>query len=159
VNKRIILVGPTCSGKTYIKDKFREKGYKCDVSYTSREKREGEIEGVDYHFISKKSFEEAITTNEFYEYVEYEGNYYGTGIEEWETCDIFIMETDGIKKIKEEDLDDCLIMYVNTDNNIRLKRMNDRGWNYEKILTRLDQDRIKFKDFKSYDVEISSGTL
>ena len=39
MNKRIILCGPTCAGKTYIRDKFREKGYQIDVSYTSRQPR------------------------------------------------------------------------------------------------------------------------
>ena len=97
-----------------------------------------------------------MSKNLFYEWVKYDDNYYGTGIEEWRACDIFIMETDGVDKIKLKDINDCLIIYVNTPLESRLKRMYERGWPYEKILTRMDEDRKKFQDFKKYDLEIAS---
>lgn len=155
MNKRIILVGPTASGKTFLRKKFEDRGFKCDISYTSRESREGEINGVHYHFISKKAFEEAITTGEFYEWVEYNGNYYGTGIEEWEELPLFIMETEGIKHIKPEDRESCLIIYLNPPPQYRIKRMKEeRGWDNEEITKRLETDREKFRNFRDYDIII-----
>jgi guanylate kinase len=127
MNKRIILVGPTCSGKTFIRDKFREKGYKIDVSYTSRPPREGEKNGWDYNFIGDE-FPFRISQNEFYEYVQYGSYWYGTGMREWHSSEIFIMETDGIKHINTEDRKDSLVIYVNTPLVIRIKRMKERGW-------------------------------
>ena len=47
-------------------------------SYTSREPREGDIEGITYNFVSKEQFEEMIQNNEFYEYDIHHNNYYGT---------------------------------------------------------------------------------
>jgi guanylate kinase len=160
-HRRVILCGPTCSGKNFIREKFSQKGYTHDVSYTSREPRPGEINGIDYKFISKKAFEEAIVRNEFYEYVEYNGNYYGTGLDEWYEADVFIMETDGIKHIKPEDRKESLVIYVNTPYDIRLKRMRTRGWSEEKILERVKVDQDKFghnylDHFSDFDIEISS---
>jgi len=155
-HKRIILVGPSAAGKSFIKEKFISKGFKPEISYTSREPRDGEKDGVDYHFLTKFRFEERIHFNRFYEWVKYGDYYYGTGITQWEECEIFIMETDGVSKIKPEDRKDCLIIYVNTPFNTRLERMRKRGWSDEKILDRVHVDHIKFKDFKDYDLEISS---
>jgi len=155
-NKRIILVGASAAGKSYIKEKFRKKGFKCDVSYTSREPREGEVNGIDYKFISKESFEIRIDHNMFYEHVQYGGNYYGTGMEEWYDSDIFIMETDGISKIKLEDRGSCLIFYVNTPLEIRIKRMEERNWDPDKIVARIRVDKEKFNNFTDFDLEISS---
>ena len=48
------------------------------VSATTRSPREGEIDGVHYHFISRESFEQMIADGEMLEYTQYNGNYYGT---------------------------------------------------------------------------------
>lgn len=155
MNKRIILVGPSAAGKTFIRDKFKERGYSIDVSYTSREKRPGEEDGIDYKFISKEEFEKRIEQNLFYEYVSYNGNYYGTGLKEWNTSDIFVMESEGVTKIHTEDRKNCIIFYVNTPLSIRLERMKERGWDSEKILQRLKTDE-NFVNFNDYDLQISS---
>jgi guanylate kinase len=155
-NKRIILVGPTATGKNFIREAFQKKGYLIDVSYTTREPRENETEGIDYRFISKKRFLERINESFFYEYVKYGDNYYGTGNWEWNKASVFIMETDGINKIKTEDRTNCLIIYVNTLFDVRLKRMKERGWDMKEISERTKIDLIKFKDFKNYDIEICS---
>jgi guanylate kinase len=156
MSKRIILVGPTCAGKNFMRDKFQKAGYQADVSYTTRMPREGEKNTVDYNFISKNAFESMIEKIGFYEWVQYGGNYYGTGLKEWKWCDIFIMETDGIKHIKPEDRKNCLIIYVNTPVNRRILRMRERGWDNDKIYERILVDEKKFEDFTDFDVEISS---
>jgi guanylate kinase len=161
MNKRIILCGPAAGGKNFIRQKFVEKGYKADCSYTSREPRPGEVEGVDYKFITKADFRRRIEQNAFYEYVEYGDNLYGTGKSEWNNCDIFIMETDGIKHINEWDRKHCLVIYVNTPYDVRLKRMREREWDGKKIKDRVQVDMDKFGHsyldcFKDFDIEISS---
>jgi len=162
MHKRLILCGPTCAGKNFIRDKFIKKGYSADCSYTSREPRRGsmyvnsETDGIDYKFIGTPRFMEMIAERKFYEWVEYNGNFYGTGLDEWNQCDIFIMETDGIKHIEPKDRKDCLIIYINTPQSIRVKRMEERGWNEKTIHDRLFTDLKKFKDFKDFDFEIAS---
>lgn len=154
--KRVILVGPTASGKDFIKNKFKEKGFKVDVSYTTREPREGEVNGVDYNFLTKKQFQVRLDYEFMYECVSYGDDLYGTGLTEWNNCDIFIMETNGIGHIEPKDRKDCLIIYVNTPLDVRMKRMKERGWDNGKILERIKIDEKKFKDFKDYDFGISS---
>ena len=76
----VILSGVSGSGKDTIKKELikRMKNVVSLPSYTSRSPREGEEEGVQYHFISKEEFEEKIKNNEFYEYDLHHENYYGT---------------------------------------------------------------------------------
>ena len=155
-HKRIIFAGPTASGKTYIRNKFKEKGFINEVSYTSREPRPGEIDGIDYHFIPKDEFLKRLADGEFYEYTEYNGSHYATGIKEWNECEIFVMETDGLKTILQEDKVDCVFVYVDTPEEIRIQRMKERGWDMDRIISRIKTDDVKFKDFLDYDFKISS---
>jgi len=157
-HKRVILCGPSATGKNFIREAFQKKDYLIDVSYTTRSPRENEKEGTDYRFISEKRFIERINDSFFYEYVKYGDNYYGTGNWEWNKANVFIMETDGINKIKPEDRNDCLIIYINTPFDVRLKRMRERGWDHNKISERTKVDIEKFSNFKDYDIEISSMT-
>lgn len=157
MNRRIILVGPTCSGKTYLRNRFAMRGFRCDISYTSREMRPGEVDGVHYHFIHKKAFERKIKDGEFYEWVEYNGNYYGTGMKEWNELPLFIMETDGINHIKEEDRKHCFVIYIDTPEYERVKRMRkERRWSWEEVEKRLETDNRKFRGFRDYDLRITN---
>ena len=79
----IIISSPSGGGKgTLIKEVLRtvpDIGY--SVSVTTRTIRPGEVEGKDYHFVSKAEFEEFIEAGAFLEYAEVHGNYYGTAKE------------------------------------------------------------------------------
>ncbi len=156
MNKRIILVGPSCAGKTFLRQKLEKRGFHFDISYTSRTQRPEEINGVHYNFLSKKEFEEKIEKNYFYEYVQYNGDYYGTGMIEWKNSDGFIMETDGIKHINKEDRKNSFIIFLNPPLKIRTERMKkERKWNNKEIIVRILTDKNKFKDFSDYDLIIS----
>jgi len=154
--KRIIICGPCAAGKDFLKTRLKKKGYNVDVSYTTRLPREEEVNGVDYHFISEKEFMD--DSMEFYEYVKHGEYYYGTGLDEWKNCDVFIMETEGIKSINSEDRKDCLILYLNPSKDVRFERLwvNGRNWSYGKISDRFEIDDEKFKDFTDFDIEISN---
>jgi len=155
-HKRIILVGPAGSGKNFIREAFAKRGYTIDVSYTSRSAREGEVNGIDYAFIDASAFIEMVRNDEFYEYVQFGPSFYGTSKYSWEHADVFIMENEGIKKIKKKDRNDCVIIYVNTPYKVRLERMKARGWDNGKIWKRILADKAAFENFTDYDIEISS---
>ena len=76
----VILSGVSGAGKDTIKKELikRMENVISLPSYTSRSPREGEEEGVQYHFISKEEFVEKIKNEEFYEYDIHHNNYYGT---------------------------------------------------------------------------------
>lgn len=78
--KILIITGPSGSGKSTLCDKFTSKNpkFKRIVTYTTRNKRGGEIDGMDYHFIPKEEFDSKIEDGFFYEYSTVYGKSYGT---------------------------------------------------------------------------------
>ena len=75
-----ILSAPSGAGKTTLCSALMEhfKDMLYSVSYTTRNPRKGEIDGVDYHFISKDDFVIKIREDKWAEWAEVHGNYYGT---------------------------------------------------------------------------------
>ena len=76
----VVVSGPSGVGKGTIMRPFmeRNKNVKYSVSATTRAPREGEIDGVNYHFVTKEQFEKLIENDEMLEWARYGGNYYGT---------------------------------------------------------------------------------
>ena len=76
----IILSGPAGAGKGTLRKRLSGKipGMAYSVSCTTRERRPGEVEGQDYFFISKNDFAAMIMQDDFLEWAEVHGNYYGT---------------------------------------------------------------------------------
>ena len=80
-NIMVILSSPSGAGKTTITKKIQQKyqSFKISVSLTTRKPRPNEVDGVDYHFLSKSEFKKKINNNEFIEFEEvYGGVHYGT---------------------------------------------------------------------------------
>lgn len=83
--KLFLIVGPSGSGKGTVIMEIKKKyaGFSYPVSYTTREPREGELDGEVYHYVSKEKFKEMIEAGEFLEYaVVHSDNYYGTSKED-----------------------------------------------------------------------------
>lgn len=105
----IIISGPSGAGKGTICKSFleRNKNVALSVSATTRAPRSGEVEGINYYFISKEKFKEKIEHNDFLEYAEVYDNFYGTpksNVEEiLESGKDVILEIDiqGALKVKE----------------------------------------------------------
>lgn len=75
----VVLSGPSGSGKgTVLKEFLKDEDFGLSVSATSRKPRTGDEEGVTYFFKTREEFEEMIKNDEFFEYAEFGGNYYGT---------------------------------------------------------------------------------
>ena len=76
----VILSSPSGVGKTTLTKKIQQKypNFKISVSHTTRIPRSNEVDGVDYHFVSKERFKKLIDQNQFYEYAKIFENYYGT---------------------------------------------------------------------------------
>ena len=61
----IEIIGKNGAGKSYLANKLYYLGFKRNVGYTTRPIRDGEIDGIDYFFITKEKFEEYIVNNDF----------------------------------------------------------------------------------------------
>ena len=78
----LVLSGPSGAGKSSLINKISEDigEYYFSISTTTRSIREGEKEGVHYHYVTKEEFEKDIEESNFLEYAEVHGNYYGTSL-------------------------------------------------------------------------------
>ena len=78
----LVLSGPSGAGKSTIihTASGRIGEYYFSISTTTRSPRDGEANGVDYHFVSKEEFEEDIKAGNFLEYAQVHDNYYGTSL-------------------------------------------------------------------------------
>lgn len=78
--KLIVITGPSGVGKGTIVRSLTKRypQLHLSISATTRKPRPGEVDGRDYYFLSREDFESAIAEEEFLEWAEYAGNYYGT---------------------------------------------------------------------------------
>ena len=75
-----IVCAPSGAGKTTLVDALlaRESNIRLSMSYTTRAPREGEKDGIDYHFVDRARFESMIASGDFLEHALVHGNHYGT---------------------------------------------------------------------------------
>lgn len=106
----LILTGPSGAGKDTVLPRLQKElsNVARIVTTTSRPMRPGEEEGNPYHFVTRDEFEKRIANHEFFEWVEFRGNLYGTQKDEIEKAlqsnsDVILkIETKGVKNIKDK---------------------------------------------------------
>ena len=131
----IIISGPSGAGKGTICKNFMERNENValSVSATTRTPRTGEVEGVNYYFMSKEKFREKIASNDFLEYAEVYDNYYGTpksNVEEiLESGKDVILEIDiqGALKVKENTEEGVFIFVLPPSMEELKQRIINRG--------------------------------
>jgi guanylate kinase len=102
-----VVSAPSGAGKSTLVNSLRQTpDFIYSVSCTTREPRPGEIDGEDYHFVSRESFERRIAAGDFIEHALVHGNYYGTLLENVVThletgVDVLIdIDVQGARKIR-----------------------------------------------------------
>lgn len=153
--KRIILVGKAASGKDYFKSYLVEKGFIPSISHTTRPRRNGETEGNEYFFVSKKNFLRMAKENLFYEYKAFNGWSYGTSVESFKNSEVFIFTPSGIESLSRKDVEESVIIYFDIDPDVRIDRMNERS-DADATERRLMSDSIDFMDFNTYDIRVTN---
>lgn len=158
----IVISGPAGSGKGTVNGHLLATGdFVYSVSATTRAPRPGEIDGVNYHFISREEFEERIRTGGMLEYTEYCGNYYGTPRKEAEEVLasgknlILEIEVEGARNVKAKYPEAVLIMLLPPSFKVQEQRLRGRGTETEeKILERLERTREEIKESDFYDYAV-----
>ena len=154
----VILSGVSGAGKDTIKKELlkRMEDVVTLPSFTSRERRPIEEEGVQYHFITKEAFEEKIKKGDFFEYDVHHGNYYGTSrellnekIEQGKIIvkDIEVNGTENLIKLLGRDTR-IVTIFLKVGKEELKKRLFERGDNAQDIelrLSRLDYEESKLK--------------
>lgn len=157
----IVLSGPSGVGKgTVRKEIFDDPAttFKYSISMTTRDKREGEVDGVDYFFKTKDEFERLIEEDRFIEYANYVGNYYGTPVDYvMETMDqgydVFLeIEVEGAKQVREK-FPEALFIFLAPPNLTQLeKRLVDRGTDSPEVIKhRISEAKRELQLMNLYD--------
>ena len=167
-NIMVILSSPSGVGKTTITKKIQQKysSFKISVSHTTRSARSNEVEGVDYHFVDRKKFENMILEDKFYEYAKIFDNFYGTlkkNVDEnIKSHDIlFDIDWQGTKQLSQHKNLNLLKIYLITDNKDELKnRLIKRNQNSQKeIEMRFKSYDDNVKHWKDYDYIVINKNL
>ena len=167
--KLVVISGFSGAGKgTLMKALMKEYGdsYALSVSATTRNPRPGEMDGVDYFFVTKDKFEQMIAEDALIEYAQYVGNYYGTPKEYvQQQLDlgknvILEIEIQGALKIKEK-FPDTVLMLVTAPNANELKnRLVGRGTETpEVIAARLSRACEESMGMEKYDYLVINDTI
>ena len=165
-NIMVILSSPSGAGKTTLTKKIQNKykSFKISISHTTRSPRPGEIDGVDYNFVSKKKFEDLIK-KKFYEYAKIFGNYYGTlkkNVNEIIKNDIiFDIDWQGTKQLSKFKELNLIKLYLVTSDKSELKeRLLKRGQNTkEEVEKRYSSFNDDIKHWNDYDYVIINKDL
>lgn len=165
--KLFVISGPSGTGKgTICKRIIDECDVQLSVSMTTREPRNGEIEGTSYYFTSKEEFQKKIDKGGFLEYAEVYGNYYGTPkakvVEKLSEGTDVILEIDiqGALNVKKVYPDAVLIFILPPSLAELRRRITDRGTDTEEVINlRMSKTLDELAFACRYDYTVVNGEL
>ena len=164
----IVVSAPSGTGKSTICRRLLAAcpEIKFSVSLTSRTPRPSEINGKDYHFISREDFQRRIDEGEFVEWVENYGQFYGTSVKVINDAlnhgkDLLLdIEPRGAKAIKKQFPDAVFVFVLPPSPDELLKRLKKRGHeSQETIKIRFSQSNSELKEVLWYDYTIFNEDL
>lgn len=164
-----VLSSPSGAGKSTLTKTLmgQDKELVLSVSATTRERRHSEIEGVHYHFVAQDTFQEMIERNQFLEWAEVHGNYYGTPKKPVEEAlekgldVVFDIDWQGTLQIAEKMKEDVVSIFVLPPSMKELKgRLERRAEDSrETILKRLNNAVTEIAQWHSYDYILINDDL
>ena len=165
----LVLSGPSGAGKSTIIDAASEEigEYYFSVSTTTREPRVGEVDGVDYYFVSKEEFKADIKAGNFLEYATVHGNYYGTSLKPVREAlqagklAIFDIDVQGHRLVREAMGDVVVSAFITPPTLNELEnRLTSRGSdNIDVINARVKNAKEEINAINEYDYVIINDTI
>lgn len=162
-----IVSGPSGSGKTTLTKRVTQvvDNLRFSVSYTTRRPRPGEIDGVDYRFISRDQFEYMVRNGEFVEWAVVHGNLYGTPVEElrrvkFSGIDLILdIDVQGARSIKDR-YGSGVYIFITPSSVVTLKgRLIERKEGMDEITKRLENARKEMEEIHLYDYIIINDSI
>lgn len=160
----IVLSGPSGVGKGTVRKAIFDQGgndFQYSISMTTRKPREGEVNGVDYYFVSKEEFEHNIETGQMLEYAKYVDNYYGTPLKYVnETLDqgkdVFLeIEVNGALQVRKKSPDGVFVFLTPPDLMELKQRIINRGTeDMETINKRMKKAVEEIRMMQDYDFAV-----
>jgi guanylate kinase len=148
------------TGKTTLAEQLaiRTPQLKLSRSYTSRPARPGEVDGVDYNFVSRERFEAMAAADEFLEWADVFGNLYGTRAADTQAmlqagCDVvLVIDVQGARKVRQRGIETTAIFVMPPSFAVLEQRLRSRSKDSEAaIQRRLQVAREEVASFVEYD--------
>lgn len=142
----ICLIGHSSSGKSTVEKALYQKGYNKLISYTTRPPRDGEINGIDYHYIDCQQFKELESEGFFHEVAQYRDWYYGIsldGIDLKNEVHIAVVTVHGYTELSKH-TDDIIAIHIKLEERERIIRQLKRKDEVDEVIRRIHADRIDF---------------
>ena len=168
MKKLIVISGSSGVGKGTIIKSFLEKhkDFKLSVSCTTRQKREGEVHGINYYYLTKEQFMDAVQKDEFLEWAEFSGNYYGTNknfvqksLDNNENI-ILEIDTQGAMQVREKIKNSVVIFILPPSMEELERRLRGRGTETEEaIQKRLNTVQSETEKVKIFDYTVTNDTV
>ena len=155
-----IVSAPSGPGKTTLVERLASEipQLRLSRSYTSRPARPGEIDGVDYNFVSRERFEEMVAAGEFLEWADVFGNLYGTCAADTEALldagddVVLVIDVQGARKVRQRGIETTAIFVMPPSFEVLEQRLRGRSKDSEAaIQRRLQVAREEVAAFAEYD--------
>jgi guanylate kinase len=164
----LIVSAPSGTGKTTLIKVLRENSpdLKFSISHTTRKIRDGEKDGKDYFFTTKEDFKKKIKKNEFLEWAEVHGQYYGTSLKSSEEPlksghnNILELDIEGVKSLRKMEYPGIYIIILPPSMEELERRLRERGTETEQsIKRRMENGRVEIKSYKLYDYVLTNNVV
>jgi guanylate kinase len=153
---KIAIVGAAATGKDYLRKRMMDRGMVYGVSCTTRKPREGEIDGKDYNFITDEEFDILIGLNSFAEWQEFNGWKYGLTKDEFERCDVMILNAEAVTLLEPAYRNRVFVIYLDIPQKVRRERLGQRNDKNDSVERRISADIEQFRNFSDFDCKITN---
>jgi guanylate kinase len=163
-----IVSAPSGAGKTTLVERLVEQAphLKMSRSYTSRATREGEVDGVDYNFVSRERFEAMVAVGEFLEWADVFGNLYGTSTADTERILesgsdlVLVIDVQGARKVRRRGIETTAIFVMPPSFEVLERRLRGRSKDSEEaIQKRLQVARQEIASYAEYDFVVINDEI
>jgi len=163
-----IVSAPSGAGKTTLVERLVEQTphLKMSRSYTSRPAREGEVDGVDYNFVSRERFEAMVAVGEFLEWADVFGNLYGTSAADTErilesgTDLVLVIDVQGARKVRRRGIETTAVFVMPPSLEVLERRLRGRSKDSEQaIQKRLLVARQEVAAYAEYDYVVINDEI
>lgn len=156
MNGKIAIVGAAATGKDYLRKRMMDRGMVYGVSCTTRLPREGEVHGKDYYYLTPEEFESKIERGEFVEWQDFNGWKYGLTKDEFERCDVMILNAEAVTLLDTEYRNRLFVIYLDISEETRRERLGVRDDKNDSTDRRIIADNEQFRNFSDFDCKITN---
>lgn len=156
MNGKIAIVGAAATGKDYLRKRMMDRGMVYGVSCTTRLPRKGEVHGKDYYYLTPEEFESKIKRGEFVEWQDFNGWKYGLTKDEFERCDVMILNAEAVTLLNAEYRNRLFVIYLDIAEETRRERLGVRADKNDATDRRITADNEQFRNFFDFDCKITN---